>query len=270
MSAPESVTRSFEFRAEPSADGLTLEGYAAVFNTWTEITDRAGTYRERIMPGAFKRSLGRRTPILQFDHGTHPLIGSIPLGRFTSITEDDHGLKVRARLSDNWLVEPVRDAIRDGSVTGMSFRFAPVREEWNADESERTHHDVNVFEAGPVVWPAYETTSVGVRSRQTALALQDPEVRREVAALLTLGTDLRSLADDSALVDDGPAESVDALADDGPAETTTEPPAEELAVEPVDGDNPINDSRERRLALVQRRIAGFEATWSRLQGESNE
>jgi HK97 family phage prohead protease len=207
----DSVTRSFEFRAEPSPDGLTLEGYAAVFNTWTEIEDWNGSYREQIAPGAFKRSIGQRTPILQFDHGAHPLIGSIPLGRFTSVTEDDHGLKVRARLSDNWLVEPVRDAIRDGSVSGMSFRFRPIREEWSKDRSERTHREVELFEAGPVVWPAYETTSVGVRSRQALLALDDPDVRREIAALLASGTDLRSLA--QAAPDDESTPPVDAPAE---------------------------------------------------------
>lgn len=194
------LRRSVEFRAEASNDGLTLEGYAAVFNDWTTIQDRAGSFQERIAPGAFKRTLGMTTPILQFDHGHHPMIGSLPLGRFTKIAEDERGLFVRARLSDNWLVEPVRDAIRDGGITGMSFRFSVVADEWETrDDTEyRTISEVKLFEAGPVVWPAYSASSVGVRSRQTALALTDPEVRREVANLLTLGIDeIRTLADES-------------------------------------------------------------------------
>ena len=196
----DNLRRSVEFRAEPSADGLTLDGYGAVFNEWTEISDRAGAFHEQIAPGAFKRTIDHRMPVLQFDHGAHPLIGSIPLGRITSITEDGHGLRVKARLSDNWLVEPVRDAIRDGAVTGMSFRFRVVADAWEErDGAEyRTITEVELYEVGPVVFPAYEATTVGVRSRQTALALTDPEVRREVAALLTLGTDeLRHLADES-------------------------------------------------------------------------
>jgi HK97 family phage prohead protease len=231
-SAPrENLRRSVEFRAEPSNDGLTLEGYAAVFNDWTEINDRSGTYMERIAPGAFKRSIGRSVPVLQFDHGHHPLIGSIPLGRITSITEDSHGLRIKARLSDNWLVEPVRDAIRDGAISGMSFRFSIPEggDKWEQRDGVdyRTIINVSLVEAGPVVWPAYSSTSVGVRSRQTALALTDPEVRREVAALLTLGPDdIRNIADESPAVDgalaSSPAPSVDALAD-GPAETTTTP-----------------------------------------------
>ena len=48
--------RSVEFRAEPSADGLTLEGYAAVFNAETVINSWEGNFREQIAKGAFART----------------------------------------------------------------------------------------------------------------------------------------------------------------------------------------------------------------------
>ena len=195
----DNLSRIVEFRAAPSDDGLTLHGYAAVFNEWTEIDSWEGTFRERIAPGAFKRTLGQRMPVLQFDHGSHPLIGSIPLGRITSIVEDERGLKLKARLSNNWLVEPVRDAIRDGAINGMSFRFSVPA---NGDKVvrgkdgmlERTINEIALYEVGPVVFPAYEQTTVGVRSRQALDALQDPEVRSELARILATGTDVKSLA----------------------------------------------------------------------------
>ena len=195
----DNLSRIVEFRAMPSDDGLTLQGYAAVFNEWTNIDSWEGTFRERIAPGAFKRTLGQRMPVLQFDHGSHPLIGSIPLGRITSIVEDERGLKVKARLSDNWLVEPVRDAIRDGAINGMSFRFSvPANGDTvkraNDGVLERTINEIALYEVGPVVFPAYEQTSVGVRSRQALDALQDPEVRSELARILATGTDVKSLA----------------------------------------------------------------------------
>ena len=144
-------------------------------------------------------------PVLQFDHGQHPLIGSIPLGRITSIVEDQRGLRVRARLSDNWLVEPVRDAIRDGAITGMSFRFRVIDDNWTRAKdnmAERTIREVELFEVGPVVFPAYEQTTVGVRSAQVMRSLQDPQIRAEIARMMTFGTDLESLA-----VTDDPAHS---------------------------------------------------------------
>lgn len=192
-------TRTLPFTVEradtgdDTGDGLTLEGYAAVFNSRTRIESFfEGTFDEIIAPGSFKRTLNARTPVLQFDHGSHPMIGGMPLGRYERIREDNHGLHVRARLSDNWLTQPVRDAIRDGAVTGMSIRFTvPARkDEW--DDSGpvpvRTIREINLFEAGPVVFPAYEDTTVGVRGRDIAAALTDPDVRADVARILTLGT----------------------------------------------------------------------------------
>lgn len=169
--------RYCEFRLSENADGQTLEGYAAVFDQWTDIRDHMGAYRERIAPGAFKRSIGQKTPVLQFDHGSHPLIGSLPLGSITVLREDRNGLFVKARLSDNWLVQPVRDAIRDGGINGMSFRFRVVSDEWSTDaegNDTRTIKEADVPELGPVVFPAYTQTSVAVRSLVGAL---DDEMR---------------------------------------------------------------------------------------------
>lgn len=182
-------TTSFEItRADEDTDGLTLEGYAAMFNSPTLIDSMfEGRFNEQIKRGAFSKSIRENTPVLQFDHGMHPLIGSIPIGAIRSLKEDERGLFVRARLSNNWLIEPVRQAIADGAVNGMSFRFSVVREQWQDKTSEtptRTLTEVKVHELGPVVWPAYSDTSVGVRSREVLLALSDPDVRSEVARVL--------------------------------------------------------------------------------------
>ena len=194
----DNLIRSVDFRAEQNGDGLTLDGYAAVFGATTEINGREGKFTEEIAPGAFKRSLGRNSPLLQFDHGQHPLIGGIPIGRITFINEDSHGLKVRAKLHDNWMVQPVRDAIRDGSITGMSFRFSIPEggDTWTRSAGglpHRTITNANLFEVGPVVWPAYTQTSVGVRSKVALDLLQDPDVRAELAHILASGTDPASL-----------------------------------------------------------------------------
>ena len=164
---PFEVTRADE-------DGLTLEGYAAVFNSPTLIDSWEGRFEEVIERGAFAKTIESRTPVLQFDHGTHPLIGSIPLGTIKTLREDSRGLFVRARLSDNWLIEPIRDAIRDGAVNGMSFRFRVIIDEIDnqTDPPLRTLKEVSMPELGPVVFPAYEDTSVGVRDMTNELALR--------------------------------------------------------------------------------------------------
>jgi phage head maturation protease len=183
--------------AEPG-DGLTLDGFAAVFNRSTMIDSWEGRFFEQIAPGSMKRSFREAPPVVQFDHGRHPLVGSLPIAELTRIAEEsdpelapDGGAHVVGRLMDNWLVQPVRDAIANGSVNGMSFRFTVVREKWTdatgrqiRDEEElrqllrrtwledvpdeelltRTLQELRVPELGPVVFPAYADTSVGVRS----------------------------------------------------------------------------------------------------------
>lgn len=198
MSDASHLTRTATFevtRADDDGDGLTLEGYAAVFNDATRIDSFEGRFDEIIAPGAFKRTIGQKGPSgirLQFDHGSHPLIGSLPLGRITEITEDARGLFVRARLSESLLVEPFRIAIRDGAVDGMSFRFRVLHDEWDetSDIPTRTIREIELFEVGPVVWPAYESTTVSVRARDIARDLAtDKDFRDElVRALATVGT----------------------------------------------------------------------------------
>lgn len=190
----DSLTRSVSFNltdTQEDGDGLTLEGYAAVFESPTRINDWEGEFEETIERGAFAKTIAESTPVLQFDHGSHPLLGSIPIGAIKSLREDARGLFVRARLTDNWLVAPVRDAIRDGAITGMSFRFAPVRQEWNEDRTVRRIKELRLFELGPVVWPAYTETEVGVRSLEVRSKvehiLQDEACRSELARALTFG-----------------------------------------------------------------------------------
>ena len=182
----------FEIRAtEDTGDGLTLTGYAAVFNRSTMIDNYEGRFEERIRPGAFKRSINAKMPVLQFEHGRHPLLGSMPLGQITKLREDEHGLYVEARLADNWLIQPVRDAIASGAIDGMSFRFQVVRDsvDESGDMPVRTLEEVKLLELGPVVFPAYAETSVGVRSADLSPLFSLPQDdRHAIARALVLGT----------------------------------------------------------------------------------
>jgi uncharacterized protein len=223
MEAPrDDLTRSVAFelsRAAAEGDGLTLEGYAAVFDQQTVIDSWEGKFVEQIARGAFKRTLAARTPVIQFDHGRHPLLGSIPLGAPEMLREDKVGLFVRARLHDNWLVEPVRDAIKSGAVDGMSFRFTVVKDSWQdpktaKDLPVRTIQEVKLYELGPVVFPAYEGTTVGVRSREIADALTEPDALFDLARALLSASPVTHVEGTPDPTRDSKGES----ADEGPAE----------------------------------------------------
>ncbi|MGV2914489.1 HK97 family phage prohead protease [Streptomyces alfalfae] len=210
MPAQSTVTRDLE-RSVPfqlvradgdeEGDGQTLTGYAALFGQPTEINSWEGSFTETIRKGAFKKTIREQTPVMQFDHGRHPLIGSIPIGSIADLREDDQGLYVEGRITNNWLMQPVRDAIAEKSVNGMSFRFEVVREEWrdvngklvkpeevydllwmpgDCGPLQRELIELKCRELGPVVFPAYAGTSVSVRARDVAdgLVLDDDMTRR--------------------------------------------------------------------------------------------
>jgi HK97 family phage prohead protease len=152
-----------------NGDGLTFEGYAAVYNRTARIQASDGDFDEQIMPGAFRAVADGAYPVLMFEHGRHPLIGTMPLGRITGAREDDTGLWIEARLTDNWLIQPVRDAVANGALDGMSFRFTvdDGGETWmdrNGEVPLRSLTSLSVPELGPVVFPAYEPTTASVRS----------------------------------------------------------------------------------------------------------
>ena len=186
--------------AGEDGDGNTLDGYASVFNSLTTIDSWEGRFKEQFLSGSMKKTFRDQTPIIQFDHGRHPLIGSLPVARFEPgyPREDVHpelapdgGAHVVARMHQSPLFEPVREVIATGTVNGMSIRFGPTKERWyrpdgtqirDANEIEaelyrtwredvpdeellrRDIVEASVAEMGPVVWPAYTTTSVGMRS----------------------------------------------------------------------------------------------------------
>lgn len=204
-SAPFQLLRA-DGDGEDADDGRTLSGYAAVFGEPTEIDSWEGTFIETIRTGAFRKTIRETTPVMQFDHGRHPLIGSIPIGAISDLREDDQGLFVEARITDNWLMQPIRDAIAEQTVNGMSFRFEVVREEWRdnagklvkpeelydllwmpGDRGPLTREliELKCRELGPVVFPAYAGTSVSVRARDVADGLaHDGELTRRIRASL--------------------------------------------------------------------------------------
>jgi HK97 family phage prohead protease len=166
-------------RSEHS-DGLTLEGYAAVFNSRAHIVDHLGEYDEVIKPGAFTRSIGARTPFLMYQHGRHPLIGQYPLGRIETLREDSKGLFVQARMTDSWITAPVRDGINNGAISGMSIAFESPKDKvsWSNEADGvklRTVHEAKLYELGPVLGEAYAETSAMMRSALAALGA-DPEL----------------------------------------------------------------------------------------------
>lgn len=158
-------------RAVGDSDDGTLFGHFTVYNDFQVIRDWLGEYEERILPGAFTKTLRERVPRVMFDHGQNADYGPHPIAVHQLHRDDPSGPYVEAALLET---HPRRDLtvemIQRGAISGMSFQFEVMNEEWEYADSDdpdaldrRTIQQVRLYEYGPVVWPAYEGTDVGVR-----------------------------------------------------------------------------------------------------------
>ena len=153
-----------------------MTGHFAVWDQWTTINSRfEGHFLEQLAPGAFDRSISERTPKVLFDHGKDPSVGNKPLGVPSLLEGDSIGMRYEVPLFDATYVNDLKPAIRSGAV-GASFRFSvpdggdaveqPMRSTaWNPDRlPERTITNVDLYEFGPVTFPAYANATAGMRS----------------------------------------------------------------------------------------------------------
>lgn len=160
-----------ELRAAP--EGLSFEGYAAVFDTPSVRLAFPGVnggrpFREVIHRGAFAKTLAEAPTIRllwQHDDRTLPLAST--RNGSLALSEDDHGLRVSGTLPDDEWGRPVRNALSDGRVGGMSFRFQKVLDRFASEPDGDVRHLLEVrlvHEVSITDSPAYPATTAGVRS----------------------------------------------------------------------------------------------------------
>ena len=170
----------FQIRAE--GDGMTFEGYAAVFDTDSD-APIPGWGVERIARGAFKRSLGMKRDIRMFlNHNSDLLLASRAAGTL-DLQEDDIGLLSRAHFIDTTVGSDTAKNAKAGNITKMSFGFSPDKYAGRKDGVDGTvHTSVALWEVSPLTsWPAYSATSAFVRHLAEATG-EDPDELNAVLA----------------------------------------------------------------------------------------
>ena len=164
MATAERITMTAEVRAVDTEDGsLKIGGYAATFNA--EATGL--NFREVIAPGAFTRALASQDPVFLLVN--HDMEG-IPLASTQSGTlqlrQDKTGLYMEATLDPaNPKAQELSSAVRRGDMDKMSFAFTVSPDGQTKDAGLRTLTDIErLYEVSVVTLPAYDSTSVGMRS----------------------------------------------------------------------------------------------------------
>lgn len=162
-----SLVRTVEHRANDDG-GVTVVGYAAVFG---EIAQIGRWFQEVVARGAFTNTLRTDDVRAYFDHDTGRVLGRMSSGTLR-LEEDDKGLRVEIDLPDTSDGRDVRMLVERGDVSGMSFRFEAIRQEWDEsiDPPKRTLLEVKLGEVSIVSEPAYDGTSIALRSMESARA----------------------------------------------------------------------------------------------------
>jgi len=166
MAQAERITMLAEVRAVDTKDGsLKIGGYAATFNS--EATGL--NFREVIAPGAFTRALASADPVfLLVNHDMEGIpLASTQSGTLT-LRQDGTGLYMEATLDPaNPKAQELSSALRRGDMDKMSFAFTVSPDGQTKDAGLRTLTDIErLYEVSVVTLPAYDSTSVGMRSAE--------------------------------------------------------------------------------------------------------
>ena len=175
-------------KIETREDGsAVLTGYGAVFPKPGEPGTRFEWWRfiEEIDPHAFDRALEEKQDVVGlFNHDPSQILGRTKPGTMR-LSVDKIGLLYEIDLGKTTTARDVQEHVERGDVAGSSFAFRVKREEFEEldnDKIRRRILDVDLYDTGPVTWPAYEATTTGLRSDESRRAI----LQRAEAALATV------------------------------------------------------------------------------------
>ncbi|MBM6577123.1 HK97 family phage prohead protease [Microvirga sp. SRT01] len=153
---------------------MSFSGYGAVFGN-------VDSYGDVIAPGAFAKSLATH-----YSEGSQPLMflnhdafGSLPIGRWTEMSEDGHGLKVHGELLDTQMGKDTYTALKAGAINGLSIGFRPIEFATRSkpDEPRRTLKAIDLIEVSVVTIPANQKARVqAVKSFGEQMTVRDLEM----------------------------------------------------------------------------------------------
>ena len=147
--------RDFDLSVKAVSDDGLFSGYGSVFGV-------VDSYREIVAPGAFAESLaeisgkGRPVPVL-WQHRSGE-----PIGVYSALSEDGHGLKVEGRL----IVDGVARAkeahalMKAGAVSGLSIGYYVREDSWDEKTRVRTLKKLDLVEISLVTFPANDDARV--------------------------------------------------------------------------------------------------------------
>ena len=155
---------------------LTIGGYAAKFE---RMSQNLGGFVEKIDRGFFNKSRGDGWPgvVARYNHDDMSLLGTSDAGTLR-LGIDDIGLTYDVDLPQSRA--DVHELVQRGDVRQSSFAFIAFEDDWTTSDQGfplRTLVSGRLLDVAPVNTPAYEDTSVGLRSLANKFSAPLDEVR---------------------------------------------------------------------------------------------
>jgi len=176
--APEQMFSTLvEFKFLDESTGV-FSGYGSTFNGIDE-------YGDMILKGAYKKTLAdwkkrKRYPKMLVQHGYGE--SGLPIGKWTSMEEDDKGLKVEGQLfpPETELLKHIKIAMKAGELDGLSIGYRAKDFEYGtqAGQPRRTLKQIDLFEVSVVTFPA------DLNSRVQTVKASDIKSRRDFEKVL--------------------------------------------------------------------------------------
>ena len=132
-----------------------FEGYGSVFGV-------EDSYSDVVVKGAFQKSLAQwaekgRLPSMLWQHKM-----SEPIGIYTEMKEDDHGLYVKGRLliDGDDLAKRAHAHAKAGSLGGLSIGF--ILKDWEYDSQKGVYllKEIDLWEVSLVTMPANDEARI--------------------------------------------------------------------------------------------------------------
>jgi len=240
--------------------GERFTGYAAVFNSRTAIGNplRWGFYEE-IAPGAFTKTLSEGDARMLIDHDSYYVVSRVSAGSLL-LAEDARGLAVDSALDTGLsYVSDLKANVRNKNITGMSFGFYVIKDDWTLEQVEtsdgqtadvevRRILEARLIEVSAVTFPAYEETEAELASVASALVSRGDQAAIEQRA--TFRPELRDLlqlvgaggASDGGTITAGPEEAGQRAQDAAAAEARGGLPVHSTDTSDAAWDGPANSS----------------------------
>jgi uncharacterized protein len=178
---------SIELRAAAAGSKSpgTLSGYCSVAGKYSE---DLGYFRETVAAGAFTKCLARCDVRCLKNHDPNLLLGRTSAGTLR-LVQDEFGLKMECDLPDTTAGRDTAEEVRRGDMQGQSISFTTAIDQWDwsGDVPIRTVIEFDqLYDVGPVTFPAFADTSVACRAFQTETekrSIPTPDAAAIAAAL---------------------------------------------------------------------------------------